>query len=61
VYFYPGTGTVDGVRGDHIIVAPAYNVTDAELNTMVERIVKTIQDVFYEEDILHPVFEQARF
>jgi hypothetical protein len=42
-------------------VAPAYNVTDTELNTMVERIVKTIQDFFYEEDIPQPVFERARF
>jgi hypothetical protein len=41
-------------------VAPAYNVTDAELNIMVERIVKTIQHVFYEEDLLRPPSEIAR-
>ena len=26
---YPGGGTIDGRRGDHILLAPPYNVTDA--------------------------------
>ena len=35
---YPSGGTLDGVRGDHLIVAPPYIVTPAELGTIVERL-----------------------
>lgn len=35
---YPGGGTVDGARGDHVLLAPPYNVTDAELDVIVERL-----------------------
>ena len=42
--FYPSQGTVDGIRGDHVIIAPAYNITSAD----VEHIVSTIQGVIGE-------------
>ena len=35
---YPGSGTVDGLRGDHVLLAPPYNVTDAEVDVIVERL-----------------------
>jgi adenosylmethionine-8-amino-7-oxononanoate aminotransferase len=35
---YPGSGTVDGHRGDHVLLAPPYNVTDTELDVVVERL-----------------------
>lgn len=35
---YPGSGTVDGVRGDHVLLAPPYTVTDAEIEVIVERV-----------------------
>jgi hypothetical protein len=35
---YPGSGTVDGVRGDHVLLAPPYIVTDAEVDVIVERL-----------------------
>jgi hypothetical protein len=35
---YPGSGTVDGVRGDHVLLAPPYIVTDAEVDLIVERL-----------------------
>lgn len=38
---YPGTGTVDGVSGDHIIVAPAFNIAASD----VEWIVQTLSDL----------------
>ena len=28
---YHGGGTIDGRRGDHVLLAPPYNVTEAEL------------------------------
>jgi adenosylmethionine-8-amino-7-oxononanoate aminotransferase len=35
---YPGSGTVDGRRGDHVLLAPPYNVTDTEIDVIVERL-----------------------
>jgi adenosylmethionine-8-amino-7-oxononanoate aminotransferase len=35
---YPGSGTVDGVRGDHVLLAPPYNVTDAQIEVIAQRL-----------------------
>jgi adenosylmethionine-8-amino-7-oxononanoate aminotransferase len=35
---YPGSGTVDGRRGDHVLLAPPYIVADAEIGVIVERL-----------------------
>src|SRR5581483_898837 len=35
---YPGSGTIDGRRGDHILLAPPYNVSSAELEVIVDRL-----------------------
>jgi adenosylmethionine-8-amino-7-oxononanoate aminotransferase len=43
---YPGIGTVDGDRGDHIIISPAYNVTDKDIDFIVDRVGKLIIDFF---------------
>jgi adenosylmethionine-8-amino-7-oxononanoate aminotransferase len=32
---YPGRGAVDGERGDHVLIAPPFNVTDAEIDAIV--------------------------
>ena len=42
---YPGGGTVDGRLGDHILLAPPYNVTDEELETIVDLLGETIDAV----------------
>ena len=34
---YPSSGTFDGIAGDHVIVAPPYNVTAAQVDEIVER------------------------
>jgi adenosylmethionine-8-amino-7-oxononanoate aminotransferase len=34
---YPMGGTVDGVRGDHLILAPPFIVTPDQVETIVER------------------------
>ncbi|KAM5349160.1 hypothetical protein ACJ41O_008983 [Fusarium nematophilum] len=31
VALYPGAGTVDGIRGDHILIAPPFTVTEEQL------------------------------
>jgi adenosylmethionine-8-amino-7-oxononanoate aminotransferase len=35
---YPGGGTVDGVRGDHVLLAPPYIVAPEEIDLIVERL-----------------------
>ena len=35
---YPMGGTIDGKHGDHVIVAPPYNVTSTEVDTIVARL-----------------------
>ena len=35
---YPMGGTIDGTNGDHVIVAPPYNVTATEIDTIVARL-----------------------
>jgi adenosylmethionine-8-amino-7-oxononanoate aminotransferase len=37
--------TPDGFTGDHVLLAPAYVSTDAELQEMVQRVAETIADV----------------
>jgi len=34
---YPMGGTIDGLRGDHVILAPPYNVTQAEVGMILDR------------------------
>ncbi|MBB3694649.1 aspartate aminotransferase family protein [Sphingomonas sp. BK580] len=35
---YPGSGTIDGIRGDHLLIAPPYWVDDAMLVEIVSRL-----------------------
>lgn len=42
---YPGGGTADGRSGDHILLAPPYNVTDDELETIVRLLGETVDAV----------------
>jgi adenosylmethionine-8-amino-7-oxononanoate aminotransferase len=39
---YPGGGTIDGTRGDHVLLAPPYIVTDTELELIVDRLAAAI-------------------
>jgi hypothetical protein len=42
---YPGGGTIDGRSGDHILLAPPYNVTDDELERIVDLLAETVDAV----------------
>jgi adenosylmethionine-8-amino-7-oxononanoate aminotransferase len=46
ISLYPGTGTVDGKRGDHILVAPPYNATDEEIGLIGRRTADVIEKYF---------------
>ncbi len=35
---YPGAGTADGRRGDHVLLAPPYIATAADIDTIVDRL-----------------------
>ena len=35
LWAYPGSGTADGGRGDHMLLAPPYIVSDGEIEVIV--------------------------
>ncbi len=39
---YPGSGTVDGQVGDHVLLAPPYNVADDQIAFIAERLPRAI-------------------
>ncbi|EPE08346.1 aminotransferase class III [Ophiostoma piceae UAMH 11346] len=46
VAVYPGSGTVNGTAGDHIILSPPYNTTRDEIHIIVDRVTRLINDYF---------------
>ncbi len=46
VLFYPGHGGVDGSRGDHLMVAPPFIVTEEQIETIVLTLRKGIETLF---------------
>nr|ATI20222.1 putative aminotransferase [Juglanconis oblonga] len=43
---YPGTGTVDGVHGDHIILAPPYIITKKDVDHIIKVVSSVVHLVF---------------
>jgi len=48
VIFYPGSGSVDGVRGDHLMVAPPFVITEGEIDEVVSMLRRAVLDVHEE-------------
>lgn len=46
ISLYPGTGTVDGKCGDHVLISPAYTVKEEEISLIVQKVTKVIDDFF---------------
>ncbi|KAF8602384.1 PLP-dependent transferase [Ceratobasidium sp. AG-I] len=42
------TGTVDGKRGDHAIIAPAYTITSEEVQKIVDLLVESVEELLFE-------------
>ncbi len=42
---YPMGGTIDGIRGDHVLLAPPYIITPEEVDLVVDRITVAINNV----------------
>ncbi|MBL6679752.1 MAG: aminotransferase class III-fold pyridoxal phosphate-dependent enzyme, partial [Alphaproteobacteria bacterium] len=45
---YPMQGTVDGIIGDHILIAPPFIINDLEIDELCEKLKKTIDNVCYQ-------------
>jgi adenosylmethionine-8-amino-7-oxononanoate aminotransferase len=39
---YPMGGTIDGVQGDHVLLAPPFIISEAELDQVIERLARAI-------------------
>jgi hypothetical protein len=46
---YPMGGTIDGARGDHVLIAPPFIVEDAQLDELVDKLRASIQATLTEE------------
>ncbi|KAK0829151.1 hypothetical protein LTR03_016337 [Friedmanniomyces endolithicus] len=47
ISLYPGTGSVNGRSGDHILIAPAYTVTAQEIQHVVDVTARVIELFFH--------------
>jgi len=45
VLVYPGHGGADGKRGDHLMVAPPYVVSESQITTVVEVLQEVLADL----------------
>lgn len=43
---YPGSGSVDGVQGDHIIISPPYNSNKDDIEMVVKNVAGLVDDYF---------------
>lgn len=46
ISLYPGSGSVNGRSGDHIIIAPAYTVTESDIKHIVDTTARVIEAFF---------------
>ena len=46
---YPMAGTLDGVSGDHVVLAPPYIITEAQLDEIVDKLARSIDEVIAAE------------
>lgn len=45
---YPGKGTLDGIMGDHILIAPPFVIEESEIDFLVETLNICVEQVFAE-------------
>ena len=45
---YPMGGTIDGQRGDHVLLAPPFIVSEADLDAIVERLARALASALHE-------------
>jgi len=42
---YPAGGTADGTRGDHVLLAPPFIISEAQLEELVDKLEKSLGQV----------------
>ena len=45
VMTYPSQGCIDGIKGDHVLLAPSYTSSEAEIDQILETLVQAVSDV----------------
>ncbi|GAA6179546.1 aspartate aminotransferase family protein [Shimia sp. NS0008-38b] len=45
VMTYPSQGCIDGLNGDHVLLAPSYTSTEAEIDLILDALVQAVTDV----------------
>lgn len=45
ISLYPGSGTVDGTLGDHVLITPSYSVSAEEIDLIVSKVAAVIKEV----------------
>ncbi|KAI2635998.1 exocyst complex protein exo70 [Xylaria nigripes] len=53
IALYPSSGTVDGVKGDHVIISPPYNISPTDVETIATTVHKLVTDYFCVRDPVH--------
>lgn len=48
---YPGSGTADGVQGEHVLIAPPVIWEEAQVSELVEKLSATLAEVFARFDL----------
>ncbi|KAH9849939.1 PLP-dependent transferase [Lenzites betulinus] len=48
---FSGGGSVDGKKGHHLMVSPAYNITEAQVETIVDVLVRSVEEVLTEAGV----------
>ncbi len=43
LYLYPGSGSYDGLNGDHLLIAPPYIITEPQIDEMMEMLTSAIE------------------
>jgi len=46
IHLYPGTGTVDGRRGDHVLLGPAYNISEDDIRYVAKTTADAVTEYF---------------
>jgi adenosylmethionine-8-amino-7-oxononanoate aminotransferase len=47
---YPGGGTVDGLNGDHILIAPPYIIEEKDFVEIINKLKKSVNEVLLRND-----------
>ena len=48
LYLYPGGGSAQGPKGDHVLIAPPLVIDDAQMDELVEKLTSAVRTVFDE-------------